>query len=265
MTGYGPPSAYSSAPPPRPVAATGSTAPVFDLIGIVLGVLSIVWGFLDWYGSSGNFTYKGFATTGAGAIGLSVLAAAAAAFALLDREAKGTVVPAAASVAAVLVTAGLLVGKPSGEDAKVGLILQLITALLQAVMFVLGWLQAKGKIMQHPVNAPYPGPAWGGAPYSYPTHAADLPSQPLPFMPPYPGGGGYPPRPQYQQPYPPAAYPQPTSPPAPSHQPERQQAPSEPPYPSGQPESRTSYPPPSGEQSPPGQAGYPPHAGPYGG
>ncbi len=264
MTGYGPPSAYSSAPPPRPAANTGSTAPVFDLIGIVLGVLSIVWGFLDWYGSSGSFTYKGFATTGAGAIGLSVLAAAAAAFALLDREARGTIVPAAASVAAVLVTAGLLVGKPSGEDAKVGLILELVTALFQAVMFVLGWLQAKGKIMQHPVNAPYPAPPWAAAPYNYPAHAADLPSQPLPFVPPYPGAGGYPPRPPYQ-PYPPAVYPQPTSPPAPSHQPEQQQTPNEPPYPPGQPDIRSSYPPPPGEQTPPDQPGYPPRAGPYGG
>ena len=66
---------------------------------------------------------------------------------LLDKEAKRTLVPAAASVASLLVTFGLLVGKGDGVDTKIGVILMLITALAQAALFVVGWLQAQGKIM----------------------------------------------------------------------------------------------------------------------
>jgi hypothetical protein len=241
--------------------------PVFDLIGIVLGALSIVWGFLDWYGSSGgSFIYKGFATTGAGAIGLSVLAAAAAALALIDRQSSSSTVPTAAAVAALLVTAGLLIGKPSGEQAKIGLILQLITAVLQTVLFALGWVQARGKITQAPdmpsQGAPWPAPS----PYSYQARAAaDLPSQPLPYVPPYPAAGPYPPRQPYPS-YPPQGYPSPAPHPAPHQEPRQQQGRGGPTYPRqpdrpgpfapGPQEPHAPYPPSSGEPGQPNSGHY---------
>lgn len=139
MTGYG---------APQPQQRSGEQLPLFDLIGAGLGVLAFIWGFLDWYGESGQ-AVKGYSgiTAGPAAIGLSVLAGAVAATVLLDKKAKGSLVPLAASVAALLVTFGLLVGKQNGIDTKIGLILMLITALAQVAVFVAGWLQAEGKIM----------------------------------------------------------------------------------------------------------------------
>jgi hypothetical protein len=249
--------------------------PVFDLIGILLGVLSIVWGFLDWYGSSGgSFIYKGFATTGAGAVGLSVLAAASAALRLMDRAASRSTVPTAAALAGLLVTAGLLIGKPSGEQAKMGLILQLITALLQTVVFALGWLQARGTLGRAPGNVPpHQASRWAApppAPSTYQARAADLPSQPLPYVPPYPGAGGYPPRQPYPS-YPSPGYPPPPSAPQPAaHQQSRQPTPGPQPYPPGEherhrpvppapQEPHAPYPPAPGQQTPPNQQ----HSDPY--
>src|SRR5438874_620513 len=98
MTGYG---------APQPQQRAGQQLPLFDLIGAGLGVLSFVWGFLDWYGGGGQSQKGyGFGSPGAAAIGLSVLASAVAAIVLLDKEAKATLVPAAASVASLLVTFG---------------------------------------------------------------------------------------------------------------------------------------------------------------
>jgi Family of unknown function (DUF5336) len=144
MTGYG---------APQPQQRSGEQLPLFDLIGAGLGVLAFIWGFLDWYGSSdvgGTATFKGYGQlsgSAGAAIGLSVLAGAVAATSLLDRKAKGSLIPLAASAASLLVTFGLLVGKEKGSDIKIGLILMLITAIVQVGVFVAGWLQAEGKIM----------------------------------------------------------------------------------------------------------------------
>lgn len=142
MTGYG---------APQPQQRSGEQLPLFDLIGAGLGVLAFIWGFLDWYGAAGAGTAKGYSGAAGGgavaAIGLSLLAGGVAATVLLDKKAKGSLVPLAASVASLLVTFGLLVGKDKGLDIKIGLILMLITALAQVGVFVTGWLQAEGKIM----------------------------------------------------------------------------------------------------------------------
>jgi hypothetical protein len=146
MTGYG---------APQPQQRSGEQLPLFDLIGAGLGVLAFIWGFLDWYGVKGgefigSATAKGYSTGAGGAaaaIGLSVLAGGVAAIVLLDKKAKGSLVPLAASVASLLVTFGLLIGKEKALDIKIGLILMLITAIVQVGVFVAGWLQAEGKIM----------------------------------------------------------------------------------------------------------------------
>src|SRR6266545_4096505 len=153
MTGYG---------APQPHQRAGQQLPLFDLIGAGLGVLSFVWGFLDWYDAGGQkFKGYGLGSGGAAAIGLSVLAAALAAIVLLDKTAKSTLVPAAASLASLLVTFGLLIGKGDGVDTKIGVILMLITALAQVAVFVVGWLQAEGRIMTGAPSSSA-GQQWGG-------------------------------------------------------------------------------------------------------
>src|SRR5215831_15334741 len=159
MTGYG---------APQPQERSGEQLPLFDLIGAGLGVLAFIWGFLDWYGSSdlgGTATFKGYGQlsgSAGAAIGLSVLAGAVAATSLLDKKAKGSLIPLAAAAASLLVTFGLLVGKESGSNIKIGLILMLITAVLQVGVFVAGWLQAEGKIMTG-TPAATGTQQWGGA------------------------------------------------------------------------------------------------------
>jgi hypothetical protein len=161
MTGYG---------APQPQQRSGQQLPLFDLIGAGLGILSFVWGFLPWYkgsiSGSGDTKGYGLLSPGAAAIGLSIFAAAAAAKVLLEKDAKGSFTPIAASVASLLVTFGLLVGKGDGVDTKIGVILMLITALAQVALFVTGWLQAQGKIM---TGASSTTTQWGGSQYGYPS------------------------------------------------------------------------------------------------
>jgi hypothetical protein len=227
MTGYG---------APQPQQRSGQQLPLFDLIGAGLGVLSFVWGFLDWYGQQGGgASAKGYAVSspGAAAIGLSLLASAVAAQVLLDREAKPTFVPIGASVASLLVTFGLLVGKGDGVDTKVGVILMLITALAQVALFVVGWLQSQGKIMN---GTPADSGQWGGS-GQY---------------------GGYPAaQPQYTQP----AQSQYTQPAQPQYgQPAQHQAPAQPQY--GQPAQHQAPAQPQAPQQP--QYGQQPPGNPYG-
>ena len=193
MTGYG---------APQPQTRSGQQLPLFDLIGAGLGILSFVWGFLDWYGESGGGqTIKGYgALSGAsGAIGLSILASAVAANVLLDKAAKSTLIPAAAALASLLVTFGLLVGKGDGVDTKIGVILMLITALAQTALFVVGWLQSQGKIM---TGTPASGSGqWGGSggQYGYPNaQTQQYGQQQQPAQPQY--GQQAPAQPQYGQP-----------------------------------------------------------------
>jgi hypothetical protein len=211
MTGYG---------APQPQQRSGQQLPLFDLIGAGLGILSFVWGFLAWlnvdHGTSDS-AIKGFQEGGAVAIGLSLLAGAVAAAPLLDKSAKVGLIPLGASVASLLMTLGFMLGKPgkvAGPDGggvslkiQIGLILMLITALAQVVLFVLGWLQAQGKIM---TGAPSGGGQWGGGAgyqqpgYQQPQQGYQQPAaqpQQQPAQPQY----GQPQQPQYgQQPQQPA-------------------------------------------------------------
>jgi uncharacterized protein DUF5336 len=159
MTGYG---------APQPQQRSGQQLPLFDLIGAGLGILSFVWGFLEWFNvdhGNGDSAIKGYQGGGAAAIGLSLLAAAIAAAPLLDKTAKNSLIPMGASAAALLVTLGVMIGgklpKGAGDyKIQIGLILMLITVLAQVVLFVLGWLQANGKIMTGASSSG--GGQWGG-------------------------------------------------------------------------------------------------------
>jgi hypothetical protein len=209
MTAYG---------APQPQQRSGEQLPLFDLIGAGLGVLAFIWGFLDWYGVKGgafggSATAKGYATGAGGAaaaIGLSVLAGAVAAIVLLDKKAKGSLVPLAASVASLLITFGLMVGKEKALDIKIGLILMLITAIAQVGVFVAGWLQAEGKIMTGSPAAAG-GQQWGSAQQwgGYQQQAyPQTPAQPQYGQP--PAQPQQPQQPQYGQPTQQPQYGQPT-------------------------------------------------------
>jgi Family of unknown function (DUF5336) len=209
MTAYG---------APQPQQRSGEQLPLFDLIGAGLGVLAFIWGFLDWYGVKGgafggSATAKGYATGAGGAaaaIGLSVLAGAVAAIVLVDKKAKGSLVPLAASVASLLVTFGLMVGKEKALDIKIGLILMLITAVAQVGVFVAGWLQAEGKIMAGSPAAAA-GQQWGSAQQwgGYQQQAyPQTPAQPQYGQP--PAQPQQPQQPQYGQPTQQPQYGQPT-------------------------------------------------------
>lgn len=156
MTGYG---------APQPQQRTGEQLPLFDLIGAGLGVLAFIWGFLDWAnpkGAPSSAATKGFYVgAGAAAIGLSLLAAGVVAFGLVQKPGtKTSALPIGASAGAVLLSIGALVAKPDGVDIKIGAILMLITAIIQCGLFVVGWLQAEGKIM---TGTPAGGAQqWGG-------------------------------------------------------------------------------------------------------
>ena len=173
MTGYG---------APQPQQRSGQQLPLFDLIGAGLGILSFIWGFLDFYkdkagpdvtfpgggivkstvtaaASSGVSGYK--VGVAPGAVGLSLLAGLVAAGILLDKTYKPGLLPLAASASSLLVTFGLLVNKPDNTDLGIGLILLLITVLIQVGMFVTGWLQASGKIMSGTSASSAGGGQWG--------------------------------------------------------------------------------------------------------
>ena len=222
MTAYG---------APQPQQRTGPQLPLFDLIGAGVGVLSFIWGFLDWYGQpGGGASAKGYAagSAGAAAIGLSLLASGVAASVLLEKEAKRSFVPLAASVASLLVTFGLLVGKGDGVDTKIGMILMLITALVQAGLFVTGWLQAEGKIMTGAPARAHQQQQWGGTQYGYPSPQQPPQQQPQAYGQPQYGQPAQPTQ-QYGQPQ----YGQPAQPTQQYGQPQHQ-APVQPQY--GQPQ-----------------------------
>src|SRR6195952_108985 len=104
MTGYG---------TPGPTRAAGKDLPLFDLIGAGLGVLSFIWGFLNFYSTGGADAkgYEAFAN-GTGPIGLSILASALAGAVVLSEKADPVRPPYAlgAAVAPLLPPLGALVG-----------------------------------------------------------------------------------------------------------------------------------------------------------
>ncbi|MEP6599851.1 MAG: DUF5336 domain-containing protein, partial [Actinomycetota bacterium] len=217
MTAYGVPPSQQQSQPSRPA---GGALPLFDLIGLVLGLIVFIVGFLPWYGG-GSSEVKGYNAGSAApaVIGLSLLAAAVAGAGLLEKPAKTTFVPLGASIAALLVVFGMLVAKGEGVDSKWGMILTLILVLLQVGAFVLSWLQRSGKIMS---AKPASSAPWGGPQYGYPggPQPYGQPPRPVPsYLP--PNQPSYQPQPSYNPPPPsytaPLHSPQQSPPPQPSY------------------------------------------------
>jgi hypothetical protein len=228
---YGPPA--PPGPPTAPVPARPAASPEQRaiLLGYAaggLGVLSFVWGFLGWVTSgsgSDKTTYGGYALAaqGTAVVAVSLVAGGLAAAAAFEKR-KASLVPVVIGAAALLLVLGQVIGKGSvsvqgggSEDVGlgIGLILELITVILQVSALVVAWLLAIGRL---------------------PAARAQVPPQ-------YPG---YQPQPGYQQPYaPPAGYPQPApdqpqyqypQPQQPGQQQPGQQQPGQQPYPYGPPQ-----------------------------
>jgi hypothetical protein len=137
-------------------------------------------------------------------IGLTLAAGLIAAGLAFEKRPQA-LAPAAVAVASLLVVLGAMIGKSSGGfevDVSIGLILQLITALLQAAVLVFAWLSAIGR-----VPAPKPKPVqppqqqqWG----QQQNYQQQPPQQGYQQQPP-PGGyqppAGYQPPPQQQPGY----------------------------------------------------------------
>jgi predicted lipid-binding transport protein (Tim44 family) len=175
------------------------------------GVLSFIWGFLNWYnGSTAGYSVLG---GGAGAtIGLSIVAGGLAAARAYENKAP-SVEPFVLSLAAFLIALGIIIGKGStdafgGGDVGtgVGLILQLITSIIQAAILGYAWMAATGRL---PAPRPHhPTQQWQqpGSGYQPPTaqfqqQPAQQPAPPQYQQQPPPGYEG--PPPGYQPPPPP--------------------------------------------------------------
>lgn len=263
MSEYGP-------PPTTRMPTVGRRSAALELpqlIGYaagVLGILSFIWGFLTWY-TTGGQGVAGYSIAGSGAgaaIGLSIAAGLIAAVDVLEKKAAGAV-SAALAVAAFLVTLGLIIGKsPDGENigSGIGLILELVTTILQMLGLAYLWLLATGRMsapQRRPSSATWPGGAPAGQQPSEPQHQQQTqygPGAPPPGQfPPQPPPGGYAPAPgQYGSPQPgygpPHAQPaEPAGPPPSGYPPPP--APAQQPGPSGDWSAQQSYP---GSARPPG-------------
>lgn len=219
MSGYG-------SPPTTPMPAAPSRAANRDLPQLIgyaaglLGVLSFIWGFLTWF-TQGGQGVAGYSVYGSGAgavIGLSIAAGAIAAADAVEKKKVG-VIPPALALAAFLVSLGLLIGKsvPGVRiGVGVGLILALITTIVQAAALIYLWLLATGRM-----RSPQPRPAAGGWQGQQQDPYRAGPSAPPPGQfPPQSPPGGYAPPAQPQ--YPPPSYGQdypsrPPEPPAPGY------------------------------------------------
>jgi hypothetical protein len=135
-----------------------------------LGVLDFIWGFLDWTsvgnGLGGSAGIAGFATAGTGAIVATLLAGLLALAEGLEKKTP-SMLPAAAAVAGLLVTFGIMVSTPDGYDVAVGLILALITAIAQTGVLIFACLTASGRLAQRPGQHSPGTPPGSGPPPGY--------------------------------------------------------------------------------------------------
>ena len=164
---------------------------LLERVGAGLGVLMFVWGFLPWYGlAATDVNGYGFGSPAPVAIGLSLLASGVAAARMLDQKAASSLVPLAAAAVALLVSFGLIVDRGDNVSVNVGLILAVVTTLLQTAAFVLAWLHEIGRL-----GVGAQSDRWSGStPYGYATPEAgsgpDSTAYPAPT--PYVGQSGYP-------------------------------------------------------------------------
>lgn len=230
--------AYGQPPPPRATALRDRAAMV-AYAAALLGVLGAIWGFLDWWGNgsggiSGYRLSEGYPVVAfplaAGAVALhdiwrprsesrSLLAVALSLIGMFFAIVAISVKPTLISLLELLSTLGNETNRLH-LSARVGLILMLVTAILQFLVLAVGWLAETGRLAsladrRQPQAQPY-----GNDPSGYPPQQAYSPPQgsslqtpPADFQTPPPG---YQPPPGGYQP--PAAPPREPPPPQPPQQ-----------------------------------------------
>jgi hypothetical protein len=174
MSTYGSPTA-----PTRGSAHDSQRERMLALVGAALGVLMFIWGFLKWLnigGSDQKQKYAGYAfgmpTTAV--VGLSLAAGLIALLGASERRAgRGvpTAVPTGLAATSFLIALGILLGKgsisPDGGDkvgVEIGLILGLITAAVQTIVFAIELASRK----EDAANTGYPATTGYGDPRQTP-------------------------------------------------------------------------------------------------
>jgi hypothetical protein len=172
---------------------------MLSMVAAALAVLMFIWGFLKWLSiGAGNSNqeqkYAGFAfgMPTSAVIGFSVAAGLMALLGAMDRRSGRGVpsaVPTALAATGLLLAVGILLGKgsisPDAGDtvgAEIGLILALITALIQTGVL------AMGLVGRHDDAANTGAPA-----AVYPDQPAGYTAATQPGYQPPPSGAGYPP------------------------------------------------------------------------
>jgi hypothetical protein len=234
---------------------------MMSFVAAALGVLMFIWGFFKWLkpessGSGQSYGGYAFSMPTTAVIGTSLAAGLIALFGALDRrEGQGvpTAVPLGLAATSALLALGILLGKGSvthidggAVKVQVGLILALITAILQTLVLGAEWMSRQNEGLSR-LGGPGGPASYPGQQAGYPGQQAGYPGQPVGSsgeQAGYPGQpGGYsspiPPPAQTPQPVPPSAQPTQTF---------------GPPGGAGQPGQQV----PGGYTPPPGGTGYPP-------
>jgi hypothetical protein len=184
----------------------------WDVVGAVLGVPMVLWGFLGWFGTVGDSsggTSGFYSGTGAAGIGLVLAASALTVNQLLAGRAHDAAAPPVSALlagAAAIIVLGGMIAKPDSATVQAGSVAGLLTATGQAVALVMGWLRGSDKSVKaarvralhaqqaaadYAASTAYPG--YGQPPYPPPRY-------PQPFGPP-PYGQAPAGQPPYGQPY----------------------------------------------------------------
>ena len=175
--------------------------PVLEWAAVVLGVLTFIWGFLDWYGASGVGQNGYRLLDGYLPVGFALLAGL---FALVnlrpDRTERTAWLAIGTSLCAVAFTVVAVAVKPtlilllegfSGLDGtdpvrlsiRVGLILTLVSTVLQLLCLLVAWVFASGRLVVSGRSGPAAPPSFGPTPYDEPQsfgpHRRRTPRRPL--------------------------------------------------------------------------------------
>ena len=176
--------------------------PVLEWAAVVLGVLTFIWGFLDWYGASGVGQNGYRLLDGYLPVGFALLAGL---FALVnlrpDRTERTAWLAIGTSLCAVAFTVVAVAVKPtlilllegfSGLDGtdpvrlsiRVGLILTLVSTVLQLLCLLVAWVFASGRLVVSGRSGPAAPPSFGPTPYDEPQSFGPPPSYAPPPAPP---------------------------------------------------------------------------------
>ncbi len=165
--------------------------PVLEWAAVLLGISTFAWGFLDWYGVSGDGQNGYRLMDGYPPIGFALVATVLAVVNMRpDRTERTAWFAIGMSLLAVAFTVLAAVVKPTfialvealatidGDSnvhltIKIGLILTLVSTALQLICLVVAWLFASGRVVTARRSAVVPAPAAGQQLFGASLFAAD--------------------------------------------------------------------------------------------